>query len=90
MTREEQIEQAWFCKACLSSHCYDEKSFKEAAQWADKTMIKKACNWLKNIMYIQTDYEEDMDGVGCNFNFITCDFDSVDEFIECFKKAMEE
>ena len=48
-------------------------------------MIEKACNWLKNIMYIQTDYEEDIDGCGCTFSFLTCDFDSVDEFIKYFK-----
>lgn len=47
MTREEQIEQEWFRKACLSTHCYDEKSFKEAAKWADKTMIEKVCNRLE-------------------------------------------
>lgn len=47
MTREEEIEQAWFLKACMSTHCYDEKSFKEAIEWADKTMIEKACKWLK-------------------------------------------
>lgn len=43
MTRKEETEQAWFSKACLSSHCYDEKSFKEAVEWADKSMINKAC-----------------------------------------------
>lgn len=47
MTREEQIEQAWFRKACQSTHCYDEKSFKEAAKWADKTMLDKVYEWLE-------------------------------------------
>ena len=82
MTREEQIEQAWFCKACLSSHFYDEKSFKEAAKWADKTMIDKACEWLKNSLYDTQD--------NCGYK-VVASFDSVDlnEFINDFKRAME-
>lgn len=83
MTREEQIKHAWFCKACLSSHCYDEKSFKEAAKWAYKTMIDKACEWLKNSLYDTQD--------NCGYK-VVASFDSVDvnEFIEQFKRAMEE
>lgn len=47
MTRREEIELAWFNKAVQSNHRYDEKTFKEAVEWADKTMIDKACQWLK-------------------------------------------
>ena len=36
MTREEEIELAWIKKAVQSNHKYDEKSFKEAVEWADK------------------------------------------------------
>jgi hypothetical protein len=46
MTRREEIEHAWFSKAVQSNHRYDEKSFKEAVEWADKTMIEKACEWI--------------------------------------------
>ena len=35
MSREEQIEVAWFKRAVQSSHRYDEKSFKEGVEWAD-------------------------------------------------------
>ena len=35
MSREEQIENAWFVRAVQSSHRYDEKSFKEGVEWAD-------------------------------------------------------
>ena len=77
MTREEQIEQAWFCKVCLSTHCYDEKSFKEAAKWADKTMVDKACEWFEDV-----DFE---------MNYIDSEglFDK-EQFINDFRKAMEE
>ena len=47
MTRREEIELAWFSKAVQSNHRYDEKTFKEAVEWADKTMIEKACEWIK-------------------------------------------
>lgn len=47
MTREEEIEFAWFNKEVQSNHRYDEKSFKEGAKWADKTMIEKACEWIQ-------------------------------------------
>ena len=36
MKREEEIELAWIKKASQSNHKYDEKSFKEAVEWADK------------------------------------------------------
>lgn len=47
MTRREEIELAWLNKAVQSNHRYDEKTFKEAVEWADKTMLDKACEWLK-------------------------------------------
>ena len=36
MKREEEIKLAWIKKAAQSNHKYDEKSFKEAVEWADK------------------------------------------------------
>ena len=78
MTREEEIEQAWFLKACLSTHCYDEKSFKEATEWADKTMIEKACKWLTKHLY---DYDQ-VEGYEV--------FRDVNSFVNDFRKAMEE
>ena len=50
MTRKEEIEFAWFKKEVQSNHRYDEKSFKEAAEWADKTMIEKAYEWILSNM----------------------------------------
>ena len=47
MTRREEIDLAWLNKAVQSNHRYDEKSFKEAVEWADKTMIEKACDWIQ-------------------------------------------
>ena len=47
MKRKEEIELAWLNKAVQSNHRYDEKSFKEAVEWADKTMIDKACEYAE-------------------------------------------
>ena len=46
-------------------------TYADAIEWADKTMIEKACEWLL--------HQEEMIGIS---------FDS--DFIERFKKAMEE
>ena len=92
MTREEQIEQAWFCKACLSEHCYDEKSFKEAAKWADETMIDKAEKWLENFLEKTIQKPSVHDG----YTSETIDLVEVkrrrliEEVLYDFKKAMEE
>jgi ethanolamine utilization protein EutP (predicted NTPase) len=50
MTRREEIELAWFNKAVQSNHRYDEKTFREAVEWADKTMIEKACEYLESAL----------------------------------------
>lgn len=57
MTRREEIELAWFRKAVQSNHRYDERSFKEAVEWADKTMIEKTWDWFYNMSldYMQGD-----------------------------------
>ena len=57
MTQKEEIELAWFSKEVQSNHRYDEKSFKEAVEWADKTMIEKTYEWILNNMpkYVKAD-----------------------------------
>lgn len=74
MTRKEEIE-----KTAHEFYKGDEVStFVVAAQWADKTMIEKACKWLINI-----DFDD--------FHFRDCDesFNN-DLFVDAFRKAMEE
>ena len=82
MTRREEIWQ----QAGLHSLPWDdaeeqskcEDIFVKGAQWADKTMIEKACRWLINI-----DFDD--------FHFRDCDetFNN-DLFVDAFRKAMEE
>lgn len=80
MTRKEQIEQASdeYIKSTLVGSDYFKKSaFKTGAEWADKTMIDKACEWLKK--YRQDTY----DGTGYIAGIVN------DKTIEDFRKAME-
>lgn len=51
MTREEEIEKASKEFAYNVSSIRPElnaDSFKQGAEWADKTMIEKACKWLED------------------------------------------
>ena len=78
MTRKEEIELAWFNKEVQSNHRYDEKTFKEAVEWADKTMIDKACEWLEQ-------HTEDYD----MYDEWSGDYVSFKSLIIDFRKAME-
>ena len=76
MARREEVELAWLNKAVQSNYRYDEKSFKEGVEWADKTMIDKACECLIKLHNWPTQYEE----------YARLQ----EEFIKEFRKAMEE
>lgn len=49
MTRQEEIEQQTFVyyETCSDEDIAKSKGFIDGAKWADKTMIDKACKWLK-------------------------------------------
>lgn len=80
MTREEEIRQEmskiagthpdWSKNDCMRM------GFLEGAKWADKTMIDKACEWLK----LNTDWDDEWDEMGRNIDY---------GMIEEFRKAME-
>ena len=80
MTRREEIELAWLNKAVQSNHRYDEKTFKEAVEWADKTMIDKACDWLNQ----NVEKYESVTKMGY------MPFSLIEDMINDFRKAMEE
>lgn len=98
MAREDEIRSVasdhrdWVCCGFIDPVADErEKSFAEGAEWADKTMIDKACEWMKKVLYIHTEVNEDKDW--CTYNpidYVTSDFESVEEFIKEFRKAMEE
>lgn len=58
-----------------------EKAFKEGAKWADETMIKKACEKLNSMLYMRD----------CgDYDCVASAYDSVEEFVEEFRKYLEE
>ena len=85
MTREEQINIA--CEAMnYPDPEYSEdgsaSAFVEGAKWADWTMIDKACKWLLE----HTESHHNYYG-----NHVETDaYETPQEFIERFKKAMEQ
>ena len=65
--------------------------FEVGATWAKENLIKEACEWLKKTLYIHTEFDTDIVwGTTDVTEWVTSDHDSVNEFIEAFKKAMEE
>lgn len=91
MTREEQIRQAsieYTIKdrpMCIGGGAFSEVidemnrnyAFEEGAKWADRTLIEKACEWLK----LNTNWDDEWDEMGRNMNYGK---------IEEFRKVMEE
>ena len=75
---------------CMSRINYQD-GFIEGAKYADKTMIDKACEWLSKTLYIHTEAIEDKHwNETKTFDWVTSDYDSVSDFIDGFRKAMEE
>ena len=82
MTRKEQREKA--AQEYINSDAVNPMNmqlafgdFINGAEWADRTMIEKACKWLINI-----DFDD--------FHFRDCDetFNN-DLFVDAFRKAMQ-
>ena len=68
MTRREEITK----KALELDTTNDIATFVVAAQWADKTMIEKACEWLKRNAedYVLTCYDKgELDSEGLLMDF---------------------
>lgn len=92
MTRQEEIEKAWLTRALQSNYKYDEQSFKEGAEWADQTMLDKACEWLKFRVCVNMPIETNENGEPLADSWIKAQMERVkaaDEFITAFRQAME-
>lgn len=80
MTRQEQIEK----EAHRVSNNGDEyTSFIQGAEWADKTMIEKACKWLKENIDLVA-----MDTVNARSGYH--EIVMMNDFERKFREAMEE
>lgn len=97
MTREEEIELAWIKKAVQSNHKYDEKSFKEAVEWADKHPKRYNQDELCDIQ-LEMMKQRDKRLIAKACEWLDINFPNIDNvgswykegFIKQFKKAMEE
>ena len=74
----------------ISDKAYNE-GYDNGYQAARCELMHKACEWMRNTLYIHTEMNEDKDlGEMSVINWVTSDYDSVEEFIHRFRKAMEE
>lgn len=86
MKRKEQMKQVAYSRYAIGSSPLECNCFIEGAKWADKTMIGKACKWLKKNIgnYQNWEYNE----------FHQCvEYDGsidIEKMISDFKKAMKE
>ena len=90
MTRKEEIEQ--FANFVYSEDRLHNSTFVEGAEWADRTMIDKACEWLYNeLEEISSDYLETLiDPEDLNKPCtVALGFCTPDQFVERFRKAMQ-
>lgn len=67
---------------------YD-KMAKRYHEYIKNKLIEKACEWLKKKMYVHTEHDTDVDcGTTKSIDFVISDYDTVDGFIEEFKKNL--
>ena len=67
------------------------EDLKKYLKYQKQKFIEKACEWLSKTLYIHTEEIEDKHWNEIKtFDWVTSDFDSVSDFIEGFRKAMEE
>lgn len=68
-----------------------EEGLKKYIKYRKNKWTEKAYEWLKKTMYIHTEHDTDVDwGTTKTIDWVTSDYDTVDEFIDGFRKALEE
>ena len=72
------FEAQWVSEAC-----------KEMAEWEHNRLVEKACAWIKKNMYVEHIFEHSDDEEYVQYVCASAS-DSVDEFVNNFRKAMEE
>ena len=83
MNRKEQIDKAAleYANKSIRDKGIAYLEFIEAVEWADRTMVSKARDWLQRIDFEVEYFTTDSDGYT---------FFNADKFIEDFCKVMEE
>ena len=62
---------------------------RKAMENQKKVLIEKACKYLRQSLYNTSIFEYDEDETPVNYVCVSC-CDSIEKFIENFRKAMEE
>ena len=92
MKRDEEIKSEADFSYGGNYKSLQKQCFIEGAKWADKTMIEKACNWIKE--HIMIPYEGKFDSNGpLATDYLEWCKDRLEEserIVNEFKKAMEE
>lgn len=79
----------------IDSNLFPEITFENSPkkvkfELVEKDLLEKACEWLGETLYTHTEVIEDKHwNETKTFDWVTSDYDSVEEFIEAFKKAMK-
>ncbi len=67
------------------------EELKKYLEYRKQKFIEKAKEWMRNTLYIHTEMEEDKHWCETKtFDWVTSDYESVEDFINGFCKAMEE
>ena len=94
MTRKKEIRQASICQYQIAGTFEEQEAFKSAfvkgAEWADKTMIDKACKWITE--HIDIPYEgEFIDDIPVDYvEYLSKRLKYAKTVADAFKQAMEE
>lgn len=91
MTRNEEIQKLIDEETGIDNYGSSDYQVgvSDGVRLADKTMIEKACKWINEHMYCIPIFEYDEDEFTTKYVCANC-CDSVEEFIDVFRKAMEE
>ena len=67
------------------------EDLKKYLEYQKRKFIKKAKEWLEKTLYIHTEIDEDKHwGITNHIDWVTSDYESVEDFINGFCKEMEE
>ena len=64
-------------------------AFEAGAEWEHKRLVDKTCGWMKQNMYVEYIFEHNEDEKPVQYVCASA-CDSVDEFVNNFRKAIEE
>lgn len=96
MTRREEIAKASICQYQIIGTIGEQEAFKngfvKGAEWADKTMIEKACQWITE--HIDIPYEgefiDDSPVASDYVEYLSKRLEYAKAVADAFKQAMEE